>query len=86
LFHSDRFRIVHIHRTKEDAMLKELAREGDVELNASNRKREFEFERSRDFERVQLFEAIDRVSSEAIDRVSSALDQLRSVLDGRRGH
>ena len=37
-------------------------------------------------ERVQLFEAIDRVSSEAIDRVSSALDQLRSVLDGRRRH
>ena len=37
-------------------------------------------------ERVQLFEAIDRVSSEAIDRVSSALYQLRSVLDGRRGH
>jgi len=68
-------------------MPKERAREGAVfELNAGNRKREFEVERSRDSERGQLFEAIDRVSSEAVDRVSSALDQLRSVLDGRRGH
>ena len=73
----------------------ERAQEGDVfELNTGNRKQGFEIERSRDSERVQLFEAIDRVSSEAIDRVSSeaidrvssALYQLRSVLDGRRGH
>jgi hypothetical protein len=68
-------------------MPKERVGEGDVfELNTGNRKRGFEIERSRDSERVQLFEAIDRVSSEAIDRVSSALDQLRSVLDGRRGY
>jgi hypothetical protein len=60
-------------------MPKERAREGNVfELNAGNRKRKFELERSRDSERVQLVEALDRVSS--------ALDQLRSVLDGRRGH
>ena len=57
----------------------ERAQEGDVfELNTGNRKQGFEIERSRDSERVQLFEAIDRVSS--------ALDQLRSVLDGRRRH
>ena len=50
----------------------ERAQEGDVfELNTGNRKQGFEIERSRDSERVQLFEAIDRVSSEAIDRVSS---------------
>jgi hypothetical protein len=57
----------------------ERAREGNVfELNAGNRKRKFEFERNRNSERVQLLEAIDRVSS--------AFDQLLSVLDGRRGH
>ena len=65
------------HRTKENAMPKERAREGDV----------FE-ERVQLFEAIDRVssEAIDRVSFEAIDRVSSALDQLRSVLDGRRGH
>ena len=55
------------------------AREGNVfELNAGNRKRKFELERTRNPERVQLVEAMDRLSS--------ALDQLLSVLDGRRGH
>jgi hypothetical protein len=57
----------------------ERAREGNVfELNAGNRKRKFELEGNRNSERVQLLEAIDRVSS--------AFDQLLSVLDGRRGH
>jgi hypothetical protein len=57
----------------------ERAREGNVfELNAGNRKRKFELERNRNSERAQLIEAIDRVSS--------AFDQLLSVLDGRRGH
>jgi hypothetical protein len=57
----------------------ERAREGNVvELNAGNRKRKFELERNRNSERVQLVEAKDQVSS--------ALDQLLSVLDGRRGH
>jgi len=57
----------------------ERAREGNVfELNVGNRKRKFELERNRNSERVQLLEAIDRVSS--------AFDQLLSVLDGRRGH
>jgi len=55
------------------------AREGNVfELNAGNRRRKFELERNRSPERVQLVEAMDRLSS--------ALDQLLSVLDGRRGH
>jgi len=55
------------------------AREGNVfELNAGNRRRKFELERNRNPERVQLVEAMDRLSS--------ALDQLLSVLDGRRGH
>ena len=54
------------------------AREGNVfELNAGNRKRKFDLERTRNPERVQLVEAMDRLSS--------ALDQLLSVLDGRRG-
>ena len=54
------------------------AREGNVfELNAGNRRRKFELERNRNPERVQLVEAMDRLSS--------ALDQLLSVLDGRRG-
>ena len=57
----------------------ERAREGNVfELNAGNRKRKFELERNQNSERVQLVEAIDRVSS--------AFDELLSVLDGRRGH
>ena len=57
----------------------ERAREGNVfELNAGNRKRKFELERNRDSERVELVKAMDRLSS--------ALDQLLSVLDGRRGH
>ena len=57
----------------------ERAREGNVvELNAGNRKRKFELERNQNSGRVQLVEAIDQVSS--------ALDQLLSVLDGRRGH
>ena len=57
----------------------ERAREGNVfELNAGNRRRKFELERNRNPERVQLVEAMDRLSS--------ALDQLLSVLDGRRGH
>ena len=57
----------------------ERAREGNVfELNAGNRRRKFELERTRNPERVQLVEAMDRLSS--------ALDQLLSVLDGRRGH
>ena len=60
-------------------MPKERVGEGDVfELNAGNRKRKFELERTRNPERVQLVEAMDRLSS--------ALDQLLSVLDGRRGH
>ena len=55
------------------------AREGKVfELNAGNRKRKFQLERNQNSERVQLVEAIDRVSS--------AFDELLSVLDGRRGH
>ena len=55
------------------------AREGNVfELNVGNRRRKFELERNRSPERVQLVEAMDRLSS--------ALDQLLSVLDGRRGH
>ena len=55
------------------------AREGNVfELNAGNRRRKFELERNRNPERVQLVEAMDRLSS--------ALDQLLSVLEGRRGH
>jgi hypothetical protein len=57
----------------------ERAREGNVfEFHAGNRKRKVEPERNRNSERVQL--------DEAADRVSSALDQLLSVLDGRRGH
>jgi hypothetical protein len=57
----------------------ERAREVNVvELNAGNRKRKFELERNRNSERVQLVEAMDQVSS--------AMDQLLSVLDGRRGH
>jgi hypothetical protein len=57
----------------------ERAREGNlVELNAGDRKGKLELERNRDSERVQLLEALDRVSS--------AVDQLLSVLDGRRGH
>ena len=57
----------------------ERAREGNVfELNAGNGTRKVELEGNRNSERVQL--------DEAMDRVSSALDQLLSVLDGRRGH
>jgi hypothetical protein len=57
----------------------ERARERNVfELHAGNRMWKFEPEGNRNSERAQL--------SEAIDRVSSALDQLLSVLDGRRGH
>ena len=60
-------------------MPKERGREGNVfELNAGHRKREFELEGNRNSERVQLVEPIDRMSS--------ALDRLLSVLDGRRGH
>jgi hypothetical protein len=60
-------------------MPNERALVGNVfELNAGNRKRKFQLERNQNSERVQLVEAIDRVSS--------AFDELLSVLDGRRGH
>jgi hypothetical protein len=59
----------------------ERVQEGNVfELNAGNRKRKFELERNRNSERVLLVEPRD------LNQVSSALDQLLSVLDGRRGH
>ena len=78
LFYSDKFRVVHT-QDKGNAMPNERALVGNVfELNAGNRKRKFQLERNQNSERVQLVEAIDRVSS--------AFDELLSVLDGRRGH
>jgi len=60
-------------------MPKERAREDNVvELIAGDRKLKFKLERNGNSERVVLVEAMDQVSS--------PLDQLLGILNGRRGH
>ena len=60
-------------------MPKERARDGDVvEINSGDRKLKFKLERNGNSERVVLVETMDQVSS--------PLDQLLSVLNGKRGH
>jgi len=78
LFQSDRFRIVRAW-DKEKPMPKERARADNiVEINNGDRKLKFKLERIGDSERIVLVEALDQVSS--------PLEQLLSVLNGRWGH
>jgi hypothetical protein len=60
-------------------MPKERAREDNiVEINNGERSLKFKLERNGNSERVVLVEALDQVSS--------PLDQLLRILNGRRGH
>jgi hypothetical protein len=68
-------------RTRDggNAMPKERAREDNiVEITNGDRSLKFKLERNGNSERVMLVEALDQVSS--------PLDQLLTILNGRRGH